>query len=198
MATTKVRARAKTKKSAVKATGIGRIFFEGNPWPEGHAIEAFEWTATLVGGRVHFAFHLESARYYAERSIENEADSDWLSSAVWGNYHRCTLSATKWHKGSFEACKLEDYAAEKIDGLALRVDTVKGDVAEDRDGYAFHIYLLGHDAAANHEIKFSRVKGGDRFDIDWRGSIALAYAGRLKPEYRFRAQVLNVRMPKPL
>jgi hypothetical protein len=201
MASTKTRAGASLKPSAAsrvapKADRVGRIFFEGNPWPEGHAIDVFEWTATAVNGRVRFAFHLKSVDYYAERIVENDESGDWLAPSVWGNYHRCTLSSTEWHEGSFDVCALENYTADKLDGSKVLVDTVRGDVDEDRDDYAFHIYLLGHDAVANHQIKFSRVAGGDKFDIDWRGNIALAYAGRFTPGYSFRAQLWGAAMPK--
>jgi hypothetical protein len=185
-----------TKSEKSKHAGLGRIYFEGNPWPEGHAIEVFEWTAAAADGRVRFAFHLKSANYYAERAVENEEDSDWLASSVWGNYHACTLSSTQWHEGSFDACAKKDYSAAKVDGLTLHVDKAKGEVAENRDDYAFHIYLLGHDAVANHEIAFKRIANSDNFDIEWRGDIALAYAGRLALQYKFRADVFNVQMPQ--
>jgi hypothetical protein len=198
-ATTKSRTTTKKTNATsaeVDRTNLGRIFFAGNPWPEGHAISEFEWTAHAVEGRVRCAFHLKSANYYAERRVKNDEDADWLAASVWDNYHACTLSSTQWHEGSFDACALGDYTADKLDGLTLQVDKVNGDVDEDRDGYVFHIYLLGHDAVANHLIEFKRIAGTDCFNIDWSGNVALAYAGRLKPEYKFRAQILNVKMPK--
>jgi hypothetical protein len=45
-------------------------------------------------------------------------------------------------------------------------------------------------------MTFKRIGGSDKFDIEWRGDIALAYAGRLALEYKFRAEVLNVQMPQ--
>jgi hypothetical protein len=185
-----------TLSKELKSAGLGRIYFEGNPWPEGHAIEVFEWTATKADERVRFAFHLKSAKYYAEREVNNDEDSDWLASSVWGNYHACTLSSTQWHEGSFDACAVIGYSAEQLDGLTLHVDKASGNVAEDRDDYAFHIYLLGHDAVANHQMTFKRIAKSDFFNIRWQGDIALAYAGRLALEYKFRAEILNVRMPQ--
>ena len=63
---------------------------------------------------------------------------------------------------------------------------------EDR---AFHIYLLGHDAVADHRIAFTRVPGTQLFDLDWRGKIALAYVGDYEPEHCFRAEIRGVQLP---
>jgi hypothetical protein len=34
----------------------GRIFFPGNPWPEGHPVEIFQWTASSWHGRIALSF----------------------------------------------------------------------------------------------------------------------------------------------
>ena len=43
------------------------------------------------------------------------------------------------------------------------------------DDLALNIYLLGHDACANHQIAI--VQNGVLFNIAWTGKIALAYMG---------------------
>lgn len=66
----------------------GRIFFTGNPWPEGHAIDEFRWSAERRGADIWFDLHLVTANYYAEGDIEEDEDTDyetdWLSPGVWG------------------------------------------------------------------------------------------------------------------
>jgi len=42
-----------------------RIYFKNNPWPEGHAVKNFAWTAEVRDGMVWFHFHLETDDYYA-------------------------------------------------------------------------------------------------------------------------------------
>ena len=78
-----------------------RIYFKGNPWPEGHPVKEFVWSAKEKNGEVWFDMHLESANYYAERDIENNEDvdypSDWAAPIVWSNYHSCILSSSYWH-----------------------------------------------------------------------------------------------------
>ena len=109
-----------------------RIYFPGNPWPQGHALIDFAWSAELVPkapwhsiilrGRssgpqkapgVWFHLHLESANYYADdgdakADDDEESTSEWESKVVWHNYHSCTLSSTFWgapgiHAGTKDA-----------------------------------------------------------------------------------------------
>ena len=175
-----------------------RIVFAGNPWPEGHAIRAFAWTARVVDGDVRFYFHLESAQYYAERDIvEDEEDDrgDWLSPGVWSNYHRCTLSSTKWGNEGFVVGPAATYCADDLDGRVFRVDPLPLPDDIDHDALAFGLYLLGHDMAVDHTITFRRVPGTDTFDIDWRGRIALTYAGDYEPRHAFHAVLHGVAAP---
>ena len=178
----------------------GRIHFAGNPWPEGHAIKTFEWTARQVDGRVWFDLHLVTQDYYAEREIEDDEDveyaSDWEAPIVWGNYHACILSSTYWDEDrGFDACDLADFSPAWLDGRRFEVDPVEGEI-DDVEALAFHIYLLGHDSAVDHRIEFSRIGDSDRFDIVWSGRIALTYAGNYHPEHRFEARIRGVPFPR--
>lgn len=55
---------------------------------------------------------------------------------------------------------------------------------------AFHVYLLGHDSVADHDIVFTRQQTGGH-TIDWNGRIALTYAGEEEFSHRFRAPVVS-------
>lgn len=177
----------------------GRIVFPGNPWPEGHAIEKFEWSVECRGDEVWFHFHLETKDYYDERDIEDdesiEYPSDWEAPIVWGNYHSCTISSHDWHQGGFLGCAVSQFSPQFVDGLQLNVDPLPRDLGDGYETRAFHIYLLGHDAVADHRIKFSRVGNTGLFDIAWEGSIALAYAGDYELRYRFIANIKRVPFP---
>lgn len=176
----------------------GRIYFKGNPWPEGHAIREFRWSANRRGSNVWFGLHLESADYYAERYIDDEDGDDvpdWEAPIVWGNYHNCTISSDEWHTGGFPVCEAAEFCAERIDGLTVRIDPLPRDLREGYESRAFHIYLLGHDAVADHQISFSRVTGTDCFDIAWEGKIALSYVGDYEPKYSFRAEIKGAKLP---
>ena len=178
-----------------------RIWFAGNPWPEGHPIKQFEWKAEIRDGVVWMLLHLESADYYSERRIDDkdaEYDSDWEAPIVWGNYHQCILSCTYWqnHRG-FPVCPVEQFSAEFLDGYEAIVDPLPESADKGFDDRAFHIYLLGHDAVAGHRIHFRRRAGSDRFDIEWTGKIAKAYVGDYEYRYDFRSRIFDVQAPKP-
>jgi hypothetical protein len=177
----------------------GRIFFAGSPWPEGHPVKKFLWTAEQRGSTVWFGFHLETEDYYSEREIEDDDSveylSDWAAPIVWGNFHSCTISSNHWHDGGFAACSLADFNLDHVDGLRLQVDPLPLDLCTHYEERAFHIYLLGHDAVADHQIAFSRVSGTDLFDIDWQGRIALTYTGDDAPRHRFRAEIKGIELP---
>jgi hypothetical protein len=174
-----------------------RIYFKDNPWPEGHPIKNFTWSAEIREGDVWFHFHIETDDYYSERDIENDEDveyeSDWHAPIVWGNYHRCTMSTNDWHNGGFRACSKEEYTEEFLDGLEIKVD-MDPDSIDDWDDYAFHIYLLGHDAVAKHKIKFIRTNQS-KFDIEWSGKIAQAYVGDYNFKHDFKTLIKGVEAP---
>lgn len=177
-----------------------RIWFPGNPWPEGHPIEDFQWTAEVHDGVVWFYFHLETADYFSERPIQDEEDEDqtsWEAPIVWGNFHRCTISATYWHKGGFPVCAEDQYSSEFLDGHEASVDPLPLDPDRYLDDLAFLTYTLGHDSVAGHQIKFSRRGASDRFDLHWKGKIALVYSGHYDYDYEFEARIFDVELPTP-
>lgn len=177
----------------------GRIFFPGNPWPEGHEIQEFRWSALRRGSDVWFGFHLVSVEYYAERDVEDDDDLEdqpyWEAPIVWGNYHNCTISSNEWHNGGFRAFDSAEFNLERMDGARFHVDPLPRDLLDGYETRAFHIYLLGHDAVAGHDIQFTRLGSSDRFNIRWEGRIALAYSGDYEPRYHFVAEIEDVPFP---
>ncbi|MES2826065.1 MAG: hypothetical protein V4732_20865 [Pseudomonadota bacterium] len=175
-----------------------RIYFRGNPWPEGHLIKEFHWSARIEHDAVWFDMHIETQNYYSERDIEDNEDveylSDWVAPIVWGNYHSCTLSTNNWHNGGFKVCLVKQYCAEFMDGLELEIDT-NPEAIEDWDELAFHIYLLGHDSAAKHKLKFERIGKTNTFNIIWTGKIAQAYVGDYEYKHDFSTLISEVKLP---
>jgi len=174
-----------------------RITFSGNPWPEGHPVLEFEWLASERDGRVWFDLHLKTADYDSEREIPDDEDaeyaSDWEAPNVWNNFHACTLSSNYWHDGGFAVGNIGEVSLELLDGMEIRVDSPP---PEDTEQNAFYVYLLGHDAAADHRIKFSRIQGTDRFNIRWNGKLALVYVGDYEYKHEFEAEIFDVQAPK--
>ncbi|MEC2077747.1 hypothetical protein [Metabacillus fastidiosus] len=180
---------------------MDRIYFADNPWPNGHRIIKFEWSAHFkykeedeLAGKagLYFDFHLETADYYEEDDEEHEYDdepeSDWGAKIVWNNYHSCTLSSTEWDdKGFLVGNDSAPFNPETLDGKEFIIDFLSKDKQEDLDLdlTAFDIYLLGHDAAAFHTIKFTRIEGST-YQIDWKGKLALAYVADYEFRYDFR------------
>jgi hypothetical protein len=174
-----------------------RIYFPDNPWPEGHLLKEFVWSMRAQNGQIWFDFHLKSDNYYAERVIETEEDEDfdsaWESPDVWGNYHACTLSSTQWGGGGgFLVGIASSFDLSQLDGREFVVDDPP---PEDLEENAFGIYLLGHDAVAQHRIKFTQASSANRFNIEWSGRVALAYVGDYDYEHAFHAVILDAESP---
>lgn len=177
-----------------------RIYFKDNPWPEGHPIKEFTWSAKEIDGEIWFDFHLESDDYYAERDIEDDENteypSDWAAPIVWGNYHSCILSSSYWDNDGFRVCTKADYTPELLDGLELVLDP-DPEALEDFEDLAFHIYLLGHDAVGKHKIRFDRIDETSRFRITWSGNIARTYVGDYEFKQDFSLVISSADFPMP-
>lgn len=157
-----------------------RIFFPGNPWPDGHAIKELFWSARLDPETgLWFDLHLESENYYAEDSDQDTAyddaiDNDWESKLSWSNFHSCTLSSTYWDNIGFQvasqAAPLDMAVAE---GQVFSFDNLP--VTAEHYERAFGIYLLGHDGVADHRVCIKKQPLNQVFSLKWSGRIALEY-----------------------
>lgn len=178
-----------------------RIKFLGNPWINGHRIQEFFWSARLESSGIWFDLHLETVRYNAEdanietqdtrRERVNESQSDWQSKIVWNNYHQCTLSSTNWDGTGFRvASKKLPLDLNALNGKEFSVDRLPIDFDRPRP---FDIYLLGHDSAADHQIRFTQTSIPHNFSVEWRGLIALSYGGSYEFQYHFEAHIKSTK-----
>ena len=178
----------------------GRIFFKGNPWPEGHPIREFAIKAKVIDDAVWFEVSLKTEDYYAERELDDddcpEAAGDWESPTVWGNFHQCSISTDE--SGGFRVCPVARYNRNFLDGLELEVDPDIDLIENEWDEFTFQIYLLGHDAVTKHHFRFDRMPGSDLFKVRWSAKIALAYVGDYDFDYCFSAEIANVPFPEIL
>jgi hypothetical protein len=181
-----------------------RIFFIGNPWPEGHPIAEFEWSSEIRNKELFFDFHLKTVPYYSERDIEEDnVDEDaptWKQPAAWENFHRCTLSSTYWGHGdgaficTAEPSITQDSFADLMENRELVIDAPPPEDSEDN---FFNIYLLGHDSAAHHKLVFTMSPNNPKLvNIVWTGKIALSYSGDYDYEHDFIAYLYDVKLPK--
>jgi hypothetical protein len=164
-------------------------------------VKRAKWTAVLEPAGLRFHLHLESAAYDAEDDDEDEDEDamDWESRIVWTNYNRCSLSSTKWgHAGFLAAAPGKPIDLEKLAGKTFRVDRMTGAIDEDIEptDLAFGIYLLGHDAVANHRIAFGTRRGRRTYDVRWRADIALAYTGNYKLKHALDATLTKLSLEK--
>jgi hypothetical protein len=185
----------------------GRISFADNPWPNGHRLESFAWSGRLFPGRgVTFDFDLRSANYYEDDRDGGVLDEDdelvsaWKSKSAWSNYHSCIMSSVEWggSDGFLVGTAKKPLDLDALDGAEFRVDELPLSGAP-----TFATYLLGHDSVADHRIAFkcSGSETTDAYDIDWRGTIALTYAGDTEFRHLFEAAARGVmfdgfRIPK--
>jgi hypothetical protein len=173
----------------------GQDLVPGNPWPDGHRVEKFAWTGRLDDlGQLWFDVTLRTADYDEAGVIADDEDEqsddlpDWEAPIVWNNYHRCTISSTFWDNAtgllaatSERRFRLVDSEPQQLTADPLPIEDLDADPA-------FHVYLLGHDSIADHTITFT-ADGTGRHRVDWRGRIALTYAGNETFEHEFRAEL---------
>jgi hypothetical protein len=181
----------------------GRIWFEGNPWPNGHAIKALEFQLLLDETGLGLLLDLQSEDYntgdpsYFDDDNADQAESDWTTKAVWGNYHSCRLSNSYWGIGRDTVPRVANAAMRISADIRDEIHVIADPVAlgaqspKPYEEHAFHIYLTGHDAVAAHDVHIAPQNDG-RYAIEWSGLIALAYAGDDVFRYRFRAEAKDV------
>lgn len=180
----------------------GRILFPGNPWPAGHRIKELTWGGTLhplKGLGLHF--ELKSADYYEGEDdgfpFTNDVDEaldDWAQKAAWANYHACHIGPSMT-SDSIGIPMSEGEVPFRFDAPSyeFRADPLPASVSDVFGHGVFGIYLLGHDACADHHIRLARSPEDHTYRIDWTGRIALAYAGGEAFKYNFRAEADGVR-----
>jgi hypothetical protein len=181
------------------AVSRGRIKFAGNPWRGGHGIKVARWTGLLTSEGLRFHLHLESDAYDKEDDREDdELDDDWKSRVVWTNYGGCTLSSTKWEDSGFLVATTEaPIDLRRLEGKTLRVDRFAGkEIPEDADldECSFGIYLLGHDTAIDHRIRFVKKRGPATYDVRWRARIALTYTGDRELAHQLDATLTKLKL----
>jgi len=176
----------------------GRIWFPGNPWPEGHELRVFGWAGRLSAEGISFDFSLESADYYdedeepddedddEELDDEDEEGPDWEARIAWENYHAASISSDGAEGLGVPISTPLDPSA--LAGTTLVADPLPVDL-DDHDQRAFWCYILGHDSVADHRFEFTREHLDGSFDLTWTGRIALTYVGDDELRYTFRAEL---------
>ncbi|GAA5497340.1 hypothetical protein Rhal01_03533 [Rubritalea halochordaticola] len=165
-----------------------RIYFtEGNPWPEGHRIASCELAGRIYeDGRFELQLFLESADYNENDGgefIDDEFVSNWQSKSSWNNYHNCSI-------GGFLEQGIEDapVSLDKLSSSSYHIDPLPDSYQKFLDDeLQFNIYLLGHDAVADHHIRLGEL-GDKGYPIHWTAKVALLYSGGMKFEYSFALQ----------
>lgn len=178
----------------------GRIWFPQSPWPGGHAVTEFRWSGRLdADGALWFDLHLESESYDAGAEPEfDEEESTWRSAAAWQNFGNCTLSSTEWREDGSTGILVGSGAAplewSLIGEREFRADeAAEGSQVDPSHPPAFMVYLLGHDAVADHRVRFRAGEEPGVFDVEWHGRVALAYSGDFALRHAFVARIPGVR-----
>ncbi|PDY51248.1 hypothetical protein COM88_33900, partial [Bacillus cereus] len=106
-----------------------------NPWPKGHRIVNFKWSAHFkyaeeeelngVAG-LYFDLHLETADYDDEE--DGEDVDDWHAKIVWNNFHNCTLSSEEWDFKGFRVGSDEvPFDLDLLNGKRFAIDFLSED-----------------------------------------------------------------------
>jgi len=190
--------------SATSQDDVGRIWFIGNAWPNGHRIKEFVWSAALdPRSGLRFHLHMESANYFEEDDEDDDyqepefdsfdPDDDWKSKEVWSNYRSCTLSSTQWgHAGLLVGTESAPFDPSSLFDQTFEADPLPVNLDE-WEKLGFGLYLTGHDSAAAHSIRFRKSAEPQSVELDWTGKIALTYIGSTDFRYSFRAKIGPVR-----
>ena len=180
----------------------GSILFHGNPWPAGHRIAELNWSGAIHPERgLSLGFELQSASYYEGEEdrfpFDDEEDVDgsyWRAKSAWANYHACRIgtSTTSDSPGILVSDGTTPFAfdAETYD---FRADPMPVSANEVFESGAFGIYLLGHDAVADHRIDLRSTDAAGHYAMNWTGRIALAYSGDEEFKYDFTAKAEDLR-----
>jgi hypothetical protein len=187
----------------------GRIFFPGNPWPQGHRVTSCEIIAAIdphigiytdearyEGPGLSLSIELQTADYDEDDPSDRDgiAHDDWSSKIAWNNYGSCSIGESQSSNtpgfcvsdGTAPFSFNHDEYRFVVDPLPLNWDAFM--VTR-----AFGIYLLGHDAIADINIHLhSRLPDGS-YTLDWNGRIAQAYIGKTEFTHEFHAQITGVR-----
>jgi hypothetical protein len=191
----------------------GRIYFPGNPWPGGHRVVSCALSAIIhpavgtyasdyanPGPGLMLQLTLESANYDEEDQSDHyvEGEHDWTSKIVWNNYGRCRLGPSQ--SSQVPGIRVSDGSVPFEFGLAsyrFAVDRLPPDGNVDWETFhetvGFGLYLLGHDAVADHDIHLHSRQADGSYTLDWSGRIALTYGGGTTFEHAFHAQVTGVK-----
>jgi hypothetical protein len=188
----------------------GRIWFEGNPWPGGHRIASFRfgahidldrgsWNPDMLGKRRALAldFELITERYDEEDGTDrfDSGPTDWTSKTVWNNFHTCRLSSSE--TSDLPGIGVSDGTVPFVfdqESYSFTADPLPiGDMEDFHTVAAFGIYVLGHDAAADHRIHLHSRQPDGSYTVEWTGKVARAYVGDDNFEYGFRAYLEGVR-----
>lgn len=181
---------------AVPAEGQSRVYFQGNPWPSGHALTAVEFSIEICAAGPTLFAYLESESYDAadtgcgsEPDADGDETTDWESKLVWNNFHKCRLEPEGMPLRPFD---LSAFLA----GVPLAADP--DNTLDEDEGYEF--YLLGFDSVRDHVFTVQRVRnrgegalGADTtIDVDWSAAIAHTYVGETEFSHRMVAKLRGV------
>lgn len=197
------------EEAAMANTVEGRIFFPGNPWPDGHRIISCELVAAInpsrglytdeapyQGPALTLAIDLKTADYDEDDQSDRDAigADDWSSKIAWNNYGSCWVgeSGSSNTPGFVVSDGIKPFSFHEEE-YRFSVDTLPLDWDTFVVTQAFGTYLLGHDAVADHDIHLHSRQSDGTYTLDWTGRIALSYVGDNEFKYGFHAHVTGVR-----
>lgn len=178
---------------------FGRIYFPGNPWPNGHAVTEVKWTARVErSSGIWFDLHLETEDYDEsgppnqtdEEEDANAIGSDWESKTVWYNHGGCMISSSIHEACGFQIATNENrLSMQALSGRTFVVDSNPDPFAVPQP---FGLSLTGHDWLGLNCIRFVRDVPADTWTIEWSGRIAITAYGDYECKYGFHTTLKSV------
>jgi hypothetical protein len=194
---------------SVRNTVEGRIYFPGNPWPAGHRVVSCELIAAInpcfglyideaayKGPALTLAIELKTADYDEDDPSDRDGigNDDWSSKIAWNNYGSCWIgeSQSSGTPGFVVSDGQLPFSFDR-DEYRFLVDLLPVDWDTFMSTRAMDVFLLGHDAVADHNIRLHSRQADGSYTLDWRGQIARAYVMDDQFKYTFSAHVTGVR-----
>jgi len=170
----------------------GRIWFPGNPWPDGHRLAEFGWSGRLdPRGRLWFDLHLRTLPYRDEAAPLPGTDEGWKDVSVWTNHDRATLSSTFWPDAATGVLAATQAIPFRFTDSRPQIRSADPLPVDPGRTPAVNLYLFGHGEVAGHEIVFTGQPAGG-FTIVWTGRINPTAGGLPVFDHEFRAEVSDV------
>lgn len=163
-----------------------KIYFIGNPWPNGHLIKEGAGMSLFKNNNLIFVkLSLKSENYCLE-SESFSRETDWECVDSWSNY--CFANLNLCEELEVDCTKFASLLTKsefllKATSLPINYD--------DLDINRNHCYILGHDDVVGHKIKLIKLENNN-YNVEWSCEYVGTYFGNYEPSQNILIKLFNI------